>query len=209
MCGLLATRLLGWIDGGMYIQTPATIVHGDYTVSSAPARLEQLTQPPKQNDAFRTQVVGGGQALLTPDVLERARRGRFAIVNVWRNIQEMPVEVYPLACCDAATVEPEDLCVFEIHYSDRVGETYFAAHNSRHRWLYFPHMMRDEAILLKQWDSWGTLVGGERSTMAMHSAFADPTSSGYAADRESIEVRCICIFDVARGAGMKSPLSKM
>ena len=41
-----------------------------------------------------------------------------------------PVEINPLALCDASTVSPQDLVVFEIHYADRVGENYFAKHNT-------------------------------------------------------------------------------
>ena len=40
-------------------------------------------------------------------------------------------------------------------YADRVGENYFAAHRERHRWKYFPRLTRDEAVLIKCWDSRG------------------------------------------------------
>ena len=41
---------------------------------------------------------------------------RIAIINVWRNIAHEPVAIHPLALCDAQTVRPEDLVVFELHY---------------------------------------------------------------------------------------------
>jgi len=58
-------------------------------------------------------------------------------------------------------------------------------------------MVRNEALLLKQWDSQGKLAGegGSKATFALHSAFYDPTASEAAPDRESIEVRCICIWE--------------
>ena len=89
---------------------------------------------------------------------------RFAIINLWRNIVAEPVELNPLALCDAATVKPEDLVVFEIHYTDRIGENYFK-HDQRHRWFYYPEMSRDEALLIKQWDSAGEMAAsrGARS----------------------------------------------
>ena len=43
--------------------------------------------------------------------------------------------------------------MFEIHYADRVGQNYFAAHHPDHAWNYFPALTRDEALLIKQWDS--------------------------------------------------------
>jgi hypothetical protein len=116
------------------------------------------------------------------------------------------VATHPLALCDAQTVDPEDLVVFEIHYQDRVGENYFARHSGRHRWYYYPQITRNEALLIKQWDSEGALArtkGGrgdstaplEPSTFSLHSAFEDPTTPPDAPDRWSIEVRCFALYD--------------
>jgi len=182
------------IKGGSSVQNPATLVHGDYTLTSGPRRLEQLTLPPKANDTLG-RLLGG--PVVSQEALQMAKTVRFAIVNVWRSIRDEPVEVMPLACCDATTTEAEDLCVFEIHYADRIGENYFAAHSPSHQWYHYPRMVRNEALLLKQWDSQGKLAGegGSKATFALHSAFYDPTASKAAPDRESIEVRCICIWE--------------
>ena len=113
---------------------------------------------------------------------------------------------HPLALCDSQTVNPEDLVVFEIHYQDRLGENYFAKHAERHHWYYFPEMTRDEALLIKQWDSAGPLARSDGkqadvsdpqspSTFSFHSAFEDPATPHGAPDRQSIEVRCIVIYD--------------
>ena len=74
---------------------------------------------------------------------------------------------------------------------------YFAKHAARHAWYYFPRMTRDECLLIKQWDSHGALADGgdtRRSTFALHSAFKDPSAPEAAAERESIEVRCVLVF---------------
>ena len=39
--------------GGQDVQAPAHIVHGDYTLRSAPERLLQLTQAPNVNDTLK------------------------------------------------------------------------------------------------------------------------------------------------------------
>ena len=123
------------IKGGQQVQGPAHLVHGDYTLTSAPQRLRDLTLPPGGNDTVRT-VLSEGQTMLEADAVERVLSGgRFAIINLWRNIVEAPVETHPLALCDAASVHPEDLVVFEIHYHDRIGENYFAKHADRHQWF--------------------------------------------------------------------------
>jgi hypothetical protein len=194
------------ISGGQTVQGPARMVHGDYTLFSAPQRLRDLTNPPKANDTFRTALLPG-QALI-PFVMAQqalAEGGRFAIINVWRSIAEQPVELNPLAMCDGQTVNPEDLVVFEIHYQDRIGENYFARHEDAHRFYYYPHMTRSEPMLLKQWDSLGALAltDGKASdasidagpcTFSFHSAFDDVAVRDDAPDRLSIEVRCLVIY---------------
>ncbi len=194
------------IEGGQEVQGPASLVHGDYTLTSAPQRLRDLTRPPGVNDTVRT-VLAEGQSLLDAGEVERVLAGgRFAIINVWRNIVEEPVETHPLALCDAASVRPEHLVVFEIHYHDRIGENYFAKHADGHQWYFYPEMTRDEALLIKQWDSAGELARSDGArpdvadpdapcTFSFHSAFEDPTTRPDAPDRWSIEVRCVALYD--------------
>ena len=104
------------------------------------------------------QTVKAGQSLLDSELVEHVLSGgaRDAIINVWRNIADQPVATHPLALCDARSVQPEDLVVFEIHYADRVGESYFSKHSAHHDWVDYPRMTRDEVLLIKQWDSAGT-----------------------------------------------------
>jgi hypothetical protein len=194
------------IEGGQQVQGPARVVHGDYTLTSAPQRLRDLARPPTGNDTLRT-VLAEGQALLDPDAVEQALAGgRFAIINLWRNIAVEPVATQPLALCDAASVRPEHLVVFEIHYADRIGENYFAKHADGHRWYFYPGLTRNEALLIKQWDSAGRLAqsnglqpdadaaADEPCTFSFHSAFEDPATPPDAPERWSIEVRCIALY---------------
>ncbi len=194
------------IRGGQQVQGPASIAHGDYTLRSAPERLQQLAQPPGGNDTLRS-VLGQGQSLIEPEKANQALAsgGRFAIINVWRNIAAEPVATHPLALCDAQSVHPEDLVVFEIHYQDRVGENYFSKYAPRHRWYSYPAMTRDEALLIKQWDSAGPIARSEGHqadsdaaqspcTFSFHTAYQDPETPSNAPERWSIEVRCIALY---------------
>ncbi len=193
------------IAGGQQVQGPAHLVHGDYTLTSAPQRLRDLARPPTLNDTYRS-ALADGETLLHAEAVERAiGNGRFAIINVWRSIAPEPVATRPLALCDAQSVRPEELVVFEIHYTDRVGENYFAKHDSRHRWVYWSAITGDEALLIKQWDSAGGMArskgvradadGHDRScTFSFHSAFEDPATPPNAPDRWSIEVRCAALY---------------
>jgi len=196
------------ISGGQQVQGPAKMVHGDYTLVSAPQRLRDLSQPPNANDTFAS-LLSEGQTLVSADevarVLDKQDNARFAIINVWRNIVDEPVQTDPLAMCDAQSVEPEDLVTFEIHYHDRIGENYFAKHQHRHQFYFYPELRRNEPLLLKQWDSFGTLARtngaagdssapAEPATFSFHSAFDDPASPDDAPDRWSIEVRCLVLY---------------
>jgi len=200
------TRSETRIIGGQQVQPPAHIVHGDYTLTSAPQRLRDLGAPPGANDTLRS-FLGDGETVVPRELVEQAcgASGRFALINVWRNIAPEPVMTHPLALCDAQSVCPRDLVVFEIHYADRVGENYFAKYAPEHRWYFYPELTRDEVLLIKQWDSAGMLAQsageladasspGAPCTFSFHSAFRDPATPPSAPDRWSIEVRCLLIY---------------
>ena len=195
------------IAGGQHVQGPAHIVHGDYTLRSAPERLLQLTRPPSGNDTLAG-LLGPDESLIALHDANRASAdgGRFAIINVWRNIAAEPVATHPIALCDSQTVMPGDLVVFEIHYPDRIGENYFARYAPGQEMYYYPGMTRDEVLLIKQWDSAGPLARSDGAvgdaddnrapcTFSFHSAFADPDTPADAPDRWSIEVRCMVVYE--------------
>jgi len=198
------------MEGGSAVQEPLISygVHNDYTAASATARIRQLAQPPRQNDTLRAKV--GARPPIDPGSVESLLRGRWLFVNVWRNIAPEPVARFPLGLCDAATTDANELVVFEIRYADRVGENYFVRASDRHRWYYFPQATRDEAVLLKCWDSRGRdflhLMPGQRqgelvssvpATFSLHTGFHDLHTRDDAPDRESIEVRLVAFFEDA------------
>ena len=153
---------------GRVVRGAGAHVHNDYTERSAPKRVRDLL-PPAEAEA-------------------RLAR-RFAEINVWRSIAG-PVETWPLALCDAGSLDWRDLVTSERRYPDRVGETYVVRFNRDQRWFYFPRLRRDEALLLKCFDS----ATDGRARLAVHSAFEDPTTTGDAPPRESIEVRAFAFF---------------
>ena len=215
------------------IQKPIGMVHGDYTTISAPRRLQLLGEPPKMNDIyyelFKTNQSNGTSprtSLLDPTLVQEClplcdddtpkQRRRYAIINIWKNIDpHHPVMALPLGCVDATTVSmTDDLRTLELHYTDRIGENYLACHppptrqqQQQHQWVYYPQMTPDEVLLIKQWDSAGTNVttatttsrtdpdDAYTATLALHSAFIDPTTPpNNTIPRQSIEVRCAVIW---------------
>jgi hypothetical protein len=94
--------------------------------------------------------------------------------------------------CDAQTIAPGDLIATDLVYRDRVGEVYSVRYSAAYEWYYYPRLKRDEALLIKTYDS---LENGT-ARFSAHSAFEDPTSSPDASPRESIEVRALVFFPI-------------
>jgi hypothetical protein len=151
------------------LRTPVQSVHNDYTERSGPQRVRDL---------------------LPPDEAEQRLNKRFAEYNVWRNIAHDPIEMMPLGFVDAESIAPRDLAVCDLVYADRTGEIYQGVYNADHQWHYFPAMTRDEAILIKCYDS----AKDGRARFSLHSAFTDPTSAANAKPRQSIEIRTFAFF---------------
>jgi len=114
---------------------------------------------------------------------------RFAINNVWRPLAG-PLLRSPLALCDAASLEYDNLVASDLRYPDRTGEIYAVTYNPAQRWYYFPRMQPDEAVLISCYDS--ARQGPAR--FSAHGAFDDPATPADAPPRESIEVRTLVFF---------------
>jgi hypothetical protein len=142
-------------------------VHNDYTEASAPKRVRDLMG----------------------DEAEELLKGRFAIIQVWRPIRH-PVETWPLAICDARSLDEKDLIVTERRYQNRTGQTYAIRYNPDQHWYWFPRMRRDEALVFKVYES----LRDGRARWTAHTAFDDPTSAADARPRESIEIRTLAFF---------------
>ena len=149
------------------VREPVLSAHNDYTEWSGPQRVRDVL----------------------PDEAERLLAGRFAIIQVWRAINQ-PIESNPLAIADAQSVAFDDLMIAERRYPNRVGQTYRLRHSAQHRWFYFPRMTRDEALVFKVFDS----AKDGRARFTAHTAFNDPDTPHGAAPRQSIEARALAFF---------------
>ena len=149
------------------IREPVLNAHNDYTEWSGPQRVRDLL----------------------PAEAESLLQRRFAIIQVWRAINQ-PIRANPLALVDARSVAVDDLLISERRYPDRVGQTYRLKYNPAHRWLYFPQLARDEAIVFKVYDS----ATDGRARFTPHTSFADPSTPPGAPPRQSIEARALAFF---------------
>jgi hypothetical protein len=144
-------------------------------------------QPATRVHVDQTEVSGRNRVREhLPDEADELLKGRVQVINLWRPIRG-PLLDSPLAMCDAQTLAADDLIASDLIYPDRNGETYSVKFNAGHRWLYFPKMSAEEALLLTCYDS----ATDGRARFAPHTAFVDPTTPADAPPRESIEVRTL------------------
>lgn len=150
------------------VNRPAVLlVHSDYTVASGPQRVRDLL----------------------PDEADALLQRRVAFFNVWKSLHDV-VEELPLAMCEAGSQADGDMLRMELKYRERTGEIYVMRYAPSHRWVYFPQMRADQALLFKTYDS----ETDGRARFVGHTAFEDPTTPPGAKQRESIEVRTMAFF---------------
>lgn len=149
------------------IRNPVLQAHNDYTEWSGPNRLREIM----------------------PAEADELLKYRFAIIQVWRAIHR-PIEANPLALADARSVDFADWMVAERRYPHRVGQTYRLKYNPEHRWIYFPEMRPDEAIVFKVYDS----EKDGRARFTAHTSFEDPSTRPGGLPRQSIEMRAFAFF---------------
>ena len=152
---------------GSAVKLPAARIHNDYTATSAPQRVRDLMG----------------------DEAEELLKHRFAIINLWRPIRG-PLLKSPLALCDAQSLADDNLISSDLRYPDRTGEIQAITYNPAQRYYYFPRMQREEAVLIRCFDS--ALAGPSR--FSAHGAFDDPQTPPDAPPRESIEVRTLVFY---------------
>jgi hypothetical protein len=148
--------------------------------NSMPARFVHIDSTSETSAAFAARSLPEGRTL-----------GRYAHFNVWRAITAPPQDV-PLAVCDARSISPGDLLVADAIF-DPPGapewsfESWLVAHNPAHRWIWFPDMTPDEALIFRTSD----LAHG---LPVPHVAFDDPLAGPGAHPRASIEMRAVAYW---------------
>lgn len=120
------------------------------------------------------------------------RTSRWAFYNVWRATTPPPQD-FPLAVCDARTLDRADEVTVKAITEERGGEirhdTTSYRYNRAHRWYYFRDMTPDEVIVFKTHDTDPT-----RARRVAHTAFTDPTCPPGVTTRASVEMRALALF---------------
>jgi hypothetical protein len=149
------------------VREPAALVHNDYTPSSGFVCLQEN--------------LGEEAAKLV--------QGRFQIINVWRPLVD-PVEDFPLALCDARSLDRADLIDTERRAPNHNGQIQLAVYASAQRWFYYAAMRPPEVLLFKTFDS----INSGTVPCSIHSAIRLPKAPADARPRESVETRAFVFY---------------
>jgi len=120
------------------------------------------------------------------DLLKR----RFQCVNLWKPLKG-PVRDWPLAICDAGTVDiAKDLVTADVVYEDHVEENIQVHYNPNQKWLYLRDQQPTEMYVFRCADSREHQVGPG----VPHASFQYPAELHDGHFRESIEVRALVYY---------------
>jgi len=190
------------IKMGFPVEGPASCVHVDYSSACAARQVRLLAKPPHQWPDPRPLL--GFKPLIDSAEADEYLLGstgkRWAIMNCWRNLSPEPVQRSPVALCDGSSTRLDDIVTFKVQNRSHSKEYYFSGYSEDHDWYYFPQAQRDEAIIVKNWDSAGEAFAREPreetvpTTFAFHTAFDAPNTPGDAPYRESMEVRMVVFW---------------
>ncbi|MCC5888320.1 MAG: hypothetical protein JJT88_17945, partial [Gammaproteobacteria bacterium] len=168
---------------------PITFVHSDFTDD-----YRYMLEDPARPYAAYIQPMLAAAGLSQRDVT-LARR--VLLLQFWRNLgAERPD--YPLAICDARSVPRADLVPFVVPEYGGLHlefETFGvrAPHSpDAHHWYTYPGMRHDELLVFRTYDS--ACADADRPFWTPHSAFRDPHAGLDAPQRESLEMRVLCLF---------------
>lgn len=143
------------------VRPPARHAHVDYTKKSAEEQISKYINKDDQLHWFK---------------------GHFAILNVWRPIQNK-VQSAPLGFILPSSISGDELIEIDLVYPGRMGEVLGALFNDNHRWVYLSEMKPSEIVLFNMFDNQG-------KKPVVHSAF-DIEGPKKESVRKSIESRIL------------------
>ncbi|KAH7128851.1 hypothetical protein EDB81DRAFT_845870 [Dactylonectria macrodidyma] len=117
--------------------------------------------------------------LYYPDEGDALLKQRYRLINVWRPLNQRPVESFPFAFASSSMLEASDFIPVVHHHQDGA------------KWYYLSGMTSDERVLLKCFDSESHKPDSDIGGRVPHTAFWDPRTKTDAEPRESIEVRTL------------------
>jgi len=170
---------------------PIESVHSDFTDDY----LDMIRQEDRPYRRFLEPLLAA-QGLSRDDLRGASR---VLMLQFWRNIGAARPD-RPFALCDAATMPRNQLEAILVpeYAGERLEFEAFVSvapdDATHHHWYTFPALTLDEVIAFRTYDSRCADEG--RAFWTPHSAFLDPNAGTAAPQRESLEMRALCLFGV-------------
>ncbi|KAG5764343.1 hypothetical protein H9Q72_007593 [Fusarium xylarioides] len=119
-----------------------------------PDRLDPRIRPPS-NFVHVDVSPAGAEARIRfnyPEVADDILRRRHMLLSLWRPLFS-PLQDYPLALCDARSVDDNDLIESDYIYPNFVSESFLLNHSPEHKWFYLSDQRKDELLMITNYDS--------------------------------------------------------
>ncbi|OTB00004.1 hypothetical protein M426DRAFT_76042 [Hypoxylon sp. CI-4A] len=124
---------------------------------------------------------------------------RWALYSIWRPLKT--VDRDPLAAMDQRSFGREDCLPVDIHFPSlglgrnetHLSEALVVRHSENHKWHWIEKQMPEEVLVLRFFDSDAEADGHIAGGGTFHSSVELPGTENEAA-RESLEIRCLCIW---------------
>jgi hypothetical protein len=98
--------------------------------------------------------------------------------SVWRALR-VPIVDWPLAVCDATTIDPVDKVASDVIYPNYLAENRLIHYHENQAWYWVPHYTQDDILVFKATDSEDENAGKPPSMVVLHQLKnkRDPTRS--------------------------------
>ncbi|KAH6624107.1 hypothetical protein B0J18DRAFT_427297 [Chaetomium sp. MPI-SDFR-AT-0129] len=127
--------------------------------------------------------------VMYPDKAEEIIAGGWKLINTWNPLRG-PLNDWPLAICDARTVNREvDLMPGDIVYTEWATENLQVHYSDKYKWYYLPDQMVNEVLIFKSGES-----SPAKAQAVPHGSFCNPRVKASEHPRESIDSRFF-VFD--------------
>ncbi|OAT13576.1 hypothetical protein, variant [Blastomyces gilchristii SLH14081] len=147
---------------------PSLMVHVDVTLAATKAIIHEL-----YGDSAAAQIT----------------KSKFQVITVWRPLA-VPVRDWPLALCDASSVDQADFVDTDVIYPNYIAENRMLHFDADQKWYWLPDQTADEVLVFKAIDSDELL-----SSPCPHGAFPLPgQDQDTMSRRESIDVRLLVMY---------------
>eukprot|EP00441_Pelagodinium_beii_P040215 CAMPEP_0197632406 /NCGR_PEP_ID=MMETSP1338-20131121/9173_1 /TAXON_ID=43686 ORGANISM="Pelagodinium beii, Strain RCC1491" /NCGR_SAMPLE_ID=MMETSP1338 /ASSEMBLY_ACC=CAM_ASM_000754 /LENGTH=260 /DNA_ID=CAMNT_0043203969 /DNA_START=52 /DNA_END=834 /DNA_ORIENTATION=- len=177
----------------------ASYWHTDQSHNSWSARLHELLELGSWEEV-------GPPGLDEVAAKRAARAQRYAVVTAWRYLGPADAcRESHLAIVDPASVDASDVIDFSLIARSLEGGNYrlrapAPGAASKHACYYYPDMLRNEVLCFTVYDSKpNSEMKAKFATMpapsCFHGAFSDPSASEDEPPRESVDVRCLLVWD--------------